>query len=62
MDKYEFQIKTEQLEKQLDRKNYETAAKIADSIDWRKVRNVGLLMEVAEAYEAADVLRTAMRF
>lgn len=51
MDKYEFQIKTEQLEKQLDRKNYETAAKIADSIDWRKVRNVGLLMEVAEAYE-----------
>lgn len=49
MDKYEFQIKTEQLEKQLDRKNYETAAKIADSIDWRKVRNVGLLMEVAEA-------------
>lgn len=51
MDKYEFQIKTEQLEKQLDRKNYETAAKIADSIDWRKVHNVGLLMEVAEAYE-----------
>ena len=54
MDKYEFQIKTEQLEKQLDRKNYETAAKIADSIDWRKVRNVGLLMEVAEAYEYTE--------
>lgn len=54
MDKYEFQIKTEQLEKQLDRKNYETAAKIADSIDWRKVRNVGLLMEVAEAYEGCE--------
>lgn len=54
MDKYEFQIKTEQLEKQLDKKDYETAAKIADSIDWRKVRNVGLLMEVAEAYEAIE--------
>lgn len=54
MDKYEFQIKTEQLEKQLDRKNYETAAKIADSIDWRKVRNVGLLMEVAETYEYTE--------
>ena len=51
MDKYEFQIKTEQMEKLLDKKDYETAAKIADSIDWRKVRNVGLLMEVAEAYE-----------
>lgn len=51
MDKYEFQIKTEQLEKLLDKKDYETAAKIADSIDWRKVRNVGLLMEVSEVYE-----------
>lgn len=51
MDKYEFQIKTEQMEKLLDKKDYETAAKIADSIDWRKIRNVGLLMEVAEAYE-----------
>lgn len=54
MDKYEFQIKTEQLEKQLEKKDYETAAKIADSIDWRKVRNVGLLMEVAEAYEEIE--------
>lgn len=54
MDKYEFQIKTEQLEKLLDKKDYETAAKIADSIDWRKVHNVGLLMEVAEAYEYSE--------
>ena len=54
MDKYEFQIKTEQLEKQLDKKDYKTAAKIADSIDWRKVHNVGLLMEVAEAYERSE--------
>ena len=54
MDKYEFQIKTEQMEKLLDKKDYETAAKIADSIDWRKVRNVGLLMEVAEAYEYTE--------
>ncbi len=54
MDKYEFQIKTEQLEKLLDKRDYETAAKIADSIDWRKVRNVGLLMEVADAYDHAE--------
>ena len=54
MDKYEFQIKTEQLEKLLDKKDYETAAKIADSIDWRRVHNVGLLMEVAEAYEYSE--------
>ena len=54
MDKYEFQIKTEQLEKLLKKGDYETAAKIADSIDWRKVRNVGLLLEVAEAYEKTE--------
>ena len=42
------------MEKLLDKKDYETAAKIADSIDWRKVRNVGLLMEVAEAYEYTE--------
>ncbi len=51
MDKYEFQIKTEQLEKLLEHKEYKPAAKIADSIDWRKVHDVELLMEVAEVYE-----------
>ena len=48
MDKHEFQIKTEQIVKLLKKKDYKTAAKIADTIDWRKVRNVGLLTEVAE--------------
>lgn len=51
MDKYEFQIKTEQMEKLLRKKEYKAAAKIADSIDWRKVRNVGLLLSVSEIYE-----------
>lgn len=51
MDKYEFQIKTEQMEKLLKKKEYKAAAKIADSIDWRKVRNVGLLLSVSEIYE-----------
>lgn len=51
MDKYEFQIKTEQLGKLVEKKDYRTAAKIADSIDWRKTRNVGLLMQVSEVYE-----------
>ena len=51
MDKYEFQIKTEQMEKLLKKREYKAAAKIADSIDWRKVRNVGLLISVSEIYE-----------
>lgn len=54
MDKHEFQIKTEQIVKLLKKKDYKTAAKIADTIDWRKVRNVGLLTEVAEAYEKTE--------
>ena len=54
MDKYEFQIKTEQLGKLIKKEDYKTAAKIADSIDWRKVRNVGLLLQVAEAYEKTE--------
>jgi hypothetical protein len=54
LDKYEFQIKTEQLGKLIKKEDYKTAAKIADSIDWRKVRNVGLLLQVAEAYEKTE--------
>lgn len=54
LDKYEFQIKTEQMEKLLRKGDYETAARIADSVDWRKVRNVGLLTEVGEIYEKAE--------
>ena len=51
MDKYEFQIKTEQMEKLLEQKNYKVAAKIADSIDWSRIRNTSLLMSVGEIYE-----------
>lgn len=51
MDKYEFQIKTEQMEKLLEQKKYKAAAKIADSIDWSKIRNTSLLMSVSEIYE-----------
>ena len=51
MDKHELQIKTEQLEKLWNRQDYQTAAKIADTIDWRKCRNLELLMKVSEIYE-----------
>ncbi len=54
MDKHEFQIKAEQIEKLLGAQDYQTAAKIADTIDWRKIRNVGLLTKVAEAYEKIE--------
>lgn len=51
MDKYEFNIKVEQIKKLIDKSDYETAMKIADTIDWRRVRNANLLSMIASVYE-----------
>lgn len=51
MDKYEFNIKIEQIKKLVSKGDYETAMKIADGIDWRRVRNANLLSMVAQVYE-----------
>ena len=51
MDKYEFNIKVEQIKKLVSEKDYVTAMKIADSIDWSRVRNANLLSMVAGVYE-----------
>lgn len=51
MDKYEFNIKIEQIKKLVGKGDYETAMKIADGIDWRRVRNANLLSMVAQVYE-----------
>lgn len=51
MDKYEFNIKAEQMRKMVDQGEYKTAMQIADTIDWRRVRNANLLSSVAEIYE-----------
>lgn len=51
MDKYEFNIKVEQIRKLVNKSDYETAMKIADTIDWKKVRNANLLSMIAQVYE-----------
>lgn len=51
MDKYEYRIKTEQMLKYVNEKAYDLAMEIADTIDWRKVKNVGMLTTVGEVYE-----------
>lgn len=56
MDKYEYRIKLEQIEKLAGRKDYVTAAEIADGIDWRKVKNVNTLFMISDIYEATDRL------
>ena len=51
MDKYEFNIKVEQIRKLSNQGDFETAMKIAETIDWKKVRNANLLSMVANVYE-----------
>ncbi|HBN55874.1 MAG TPA: hypothetical protein DD414_03795 [Lachnospiraceae bacterium] len=51
MDKYEYHLKINQIEKLLKKKDYETAAEIADTIDWRRVKNLNMLYVVGDIYE-----------
>ena len=51
LDKYEYRIKAEQIVKLFGRKDYATAMKIADGIDWNRVKNVQMLCTVSEVYE-----------
>lgn len=59
MDKYEFNIKIEQIKKLVNKRDYETAMKIADTIDWRRVRNANLLSMVAQVYEKNEEYQEA---
>ncbi len=61
MDKYEFNIKVEQIKKLVGKNDYETAMKIADTIDWRRVRNTNLLSMVAMVYEKMRIIRRQRR-
>ena len=54
MDKYEYKLKLEQIEKMAAKKDFITAAKIADGIDWRKVKSVSTLTMIADIYEANE--------
>ena len=51
MDKYEYQAKLEEIKKLVDKEEYEEAAAIADTIEWKRVRSVRTLCLVSEIYE-----------
>ena len=51
MDKYEFNIKVEQIKKLVNKGDFETAMKTADTIDWRRVRSTSLLTMISQIYE-----------
>ena len=68
VDKYDYKVKTEQMLELMEDGAYRQAAEIADSIDWKRVRNTGMLANVSEIYEknkeyqkAYEVLNLAYR-
>lgn len=54
MDKYEYKLKLEQLKNLVAAEDYATAAQIADSINWNKVRNTNTLCMVGDIYEKVE--------
>lgn len=51
MDKYEYKLKLDQMKSLTAEKDYKTAAEIADTINWHKIKNVNALMKAGEIYE-----------
>ena len=54
MDKYEYRLKAEQIEKLVKSQDYETAAELADTVDWHRVKNLNMLYIVGEIYEKME--------
>ncbi len=54
MDKYEYRVKTEKMISHMEEKSYGKAMEIADTIDWRRVRNVSMLYSVSKIYEKCN--------
>jgi len=56
VDKYEFNLKSQQMRKLAADEKYDEAALIADEIDWKRVKNNRLLVLAADIYEATKQL------
>ena len=61
LDKEEFRIKLEEINRLVEKKNYKDAMEVVDSIDWRRVKNVRTLCVVGEIYAAIKDTRTVRR-
>ncbi len=59
MEKYERDVKVSQLKKMADKGDYETAMKIADSLDWKKEKDATLLATVSQVYEKNEEYQDA---
>ena len=52
LDKYEYNLKLDEIKKLVTSGNYEEAVKVADTVEWKRVRNTRTLCMVSEIYEA----------
>lgn len=66
MDKYEYKVRSEKIKELIENKKYQEAVKIADTIDWRKVKSVLTLCTISDLYkvnkrfeESRDILLLA---
>ncbi len=50
MDKYEYKVRSEEISKLIDKERYAEAVKIADTIDWRRVKSAAMLLKIAALY------------
>lgn len=51
MDKYEYRVRSEEIDKLMSKEKYAEAANVADMIDWRKVKNISTLLKIADLYK-----------
>ncbi len=54
MDKYEYNLKIDQMKSLFAEENYEAAAELADTINWNKIKNVNALVKAGEVYDKAE--------
>ena len=66
MDKYEYKLHSEEIVRLIEEEKYDEAVRIADIIDWRKVKSVSMLLRIAALYrvnrrneDSRDVLQLA---
>lgn len=66
MDKYEFKLRSEEIDKLMEQQKYADAVRLADTIDWRRVKSASTLAKIAELYklnkrfeECRDILELA---
>jgi len=53
LDKYEYKVRSEEISKLIEKEKYTEAVKIADTIDWRRVKSVTMLLKIAALYRVS---------